>query len=103
MPRSGPGRGLGPPPQIAHALRPPPARRLPLYYEGTVLFVYFLAHLGGAEYIYGHFVRAVLLEHEGAIDARAEQARAGLRATFKNNIGWCAPHAPAAYPGRRKP
>lgn len=65
--------------------------RLPLYYEGTVLFAYFLAHLGGAEYIYATALRTLLLEHEGAIDARAEQARAWLRATFKNNVGWCAP------------
>jgi hypothetical protein len=64
--------------------------RLPLYYEVKIALVFWLANLGGAEYVYTLLVQPLLLEHEATIDEGVFQARTWLHAHVQNNIGWCA-------------
>lgn len=64
-------------------------RRLPLFQEAKIAFVYFLAHAGGAAYVYEAVVQPLLLEQEPKIDDVVIKANLWLRTNYNSHIAWC--------------
>ena len=53
-------------------------RRVPLYYEGKLLFVLWLYHpsTNGAALVYGRLVQPLFRQHEGTIDQASAECHA---------------------------
>lgn len=65
-------------------------RRVPLYYEGKLLFVLWLYHpsTNGAGLIYGRVLAPLLKQNEATIDQAAGECQALFFDYFANGVRW---------------
>ena len=72
---------------LTHAHR---ARRVPLYYEGKLLFVLWLWHpsTGGAGLIYSHLLLPLLKQNEATIDQTSAEFQALFFDYVTNGVRW---------------
>ena len=68
------------------------ACRVPLYYEGKLLFVLWLYHpsTNGAALVYARLLSPLLRQHEPAIDQASSECQALCFDYITNGVRWCA-------------